>query len=450
MTKSHTKTAAAVDTGAGVGLLPGLGLIDPARSGLPDALAGKVSAELELFADRMRQGLLAAAVAVGLEVFDELLAAEVTEIAGPKGRHILDRAAVRHGREPAKVPMGGRLVDVSKPRVRSVDGGEIGLETWAAITDRDLLGEHALVSMLAGVSTRVYGSVLEPVGATVEASSSSTSKSSVSRRFVTATRQRLTEFRSRPLDDRRWLVVYIDGFGFGEETMVGALGVDAEGNKVPLSVVHGTTENKTVCARLLNDIEDRGFDPAGGVLFVIDGGKAIYHAINDKWADVALVQRCRAHKYRNVIDLLPAEHHTWVHRDLHRAWNKATAAEAETALRALAAKLERTHPDAAASLREGLVETVTINALGVTGTLARTLATTNPMESTVDIIKTHARNVKRWQPGDMRLRWAAAGMVAAEAQYRRVKGYRQLDSLAAALAAKISGRVDADPVSQAS
>ena len=177
MTKSHTKTAAAVAPGGGVRLLPGLGLVDPALSGLPDALAGKVSAELELFADRMRQGLLAAAVAVGLEVFDELLAAEVTEIAGAKGRHNPDRSAVRHGREPAKVPMGGRLVDVLKPRVRAVgDGGEIGLETWAAITDGDLLAEHALVSMLAGVSTRVYSSVLEPVGPTVEASSSSTSK----------------------------------------------------------------------------------------------------------------------------------------------------------------------------------------------------------------------------------------------------------------------------------
>ena len=309
--------------------------------------------------------------------------------------------------------------------------------------------------MLAGVSTRVYSSVLEPVGPTVEASSSSTSKSSVSRRFVTATRQRLTEFRSRPLGDRRWLVVYIDGFGFGDETMVGALGVDAEGNKVPLSVVHGTTENKAVCARLLNDIEDRGFDPAGGVLFVIDGGKAIYHAIRDKWSDVAAVQRCRAHKYRNIIDLLPAEHHAWVQRDLHRAWNRPTAGEAATGLKALAVKLERTHPDAAASLREGLAETVTINALGITGTtLARTLATTNPMESTVDIIKAHARNVKRWLPGDMRLRWAAAGMIAAEAQYRRVKGYRQLDTLGAALAARVSSHPDADrtndPVSQAS
>jgi putative transposase len=443
MSKSHTKKQC--ERAADLRLVPGLGLVDLAGSGLPDVLAGRVSDELELFAARMHEGLLAAAVAVGLEVFDQLLEANVTAVAGEKGRHDPDRTAVRHGTDPAKVPMGGRMIDVRKPRVRSVDGtAEVALAAWAAVASRDLLSEHTVASMLAGVSTRGYATVLEPAGAAVTEASSSTSRSAVSRRFIAATKDRLAEFRSRPLDDRRWLVVYIDGFGFGDETLVGALGVDVDGNKVPLSVMHGTTENKAVCKRLLDNLEDRGFDPAGGVLFVIDGGKAIYHAIADKWGDVALVQRCREHKRRNVIDLLPADHHAWVNRQLNRAWQLPDASEAERALRDLAATIERTHPDAAASLREGLVETITINRLGVTGTLARTLATTNPMESTVDIVKTHARNVKRWQGGDMRLRWAAAGMLAAEQQYRRVKGYRQLDQLATAITATIHHRQLAD------
>lgn len=439
MSKSHTNKPS--ERAADVRLVPGLGLVDLAGSGLPDALAGRVSDELELFAARMHEGLLAAAVAVGLEVFDQLLEANVTAVAGDKGRHNPARAAVRHGSDPAKVPMGGRMIDVRKPRVRSVDGTvEVPLETWAAVASRDLLCEHTVASMLAGVSTRAYATVLEPAGPQVADATSSTSRSAVSRRFINATKARLTEFRSRPLDDRRWLIVYIDGFGFGDETLVGALGVDADGNKVPLSVMHGTTENKAVCKRLLDNLEDRGFDPSEGVLFVIDGGKAIFHAITDKWGDVALVQRCRAHKTRNITDLLPADHHAWVLRDLNRAWRLADAGEAEQALRNLASKIERTHPDAAASLREGLAETVTINRLGVSGTLARTLATTNPMESTVDIVKVHARNVKRWQGGDMRLRWAAAGMLAAEQQYRRVKGYRQLDLLAHAITATVQAR----------
>lgn len=439
MSKSHTKNLS--ESAADVRLVPGLGLVDLAGSGLPEGLAGRVSDELELFAARMHEGLLAAAVAVGLEVFDQFLDANVTEVAGDKGRHNPDRLAVRHGTDPAKVPMGGRMIDVRKPRVRSVDGtGEVTLAAWAAVASRDLLCEHTVASMLAGVSTRGYATVLEPAGVRVAEATSSTSRSAVSRRFIAATKARLVEFRSRPLDDRRWLVVYIDGFGFGDETLVGALGVDDQGNKVPLSVMHGSTENKAVCKRLLDNLEDRGLDPSGGVLFVIDGGKAIYHAVRDKWGELALVQRCREHKRRNVIGLLPADHHAWVNRDLNRAWHLADGDEADKALRALAAKIERTHPDAAASLREGLAETVTINRLGVTGTLARTLATTNPMESTVDIVKAHARNVKRWQGGDMRLRWAAAGMLAAQAQYRRVKGYRQLDQLATAITAAVHHR----------
>lgn len=439
MSKSHTKKQSA--PGVDLRVVPGLGLIDLAGSGLPAALAGRVSDELELFAARMHEGLLAAAVAVGLEVFDQLLEADVTVVAGVKGRHNPGRTAVRHGTDPAKVPMGGRMIDVRKPRVRTADGtAEVLLETWAAVASRDLLCEHTVAAMLAGVSTRGYAGLLEPAGAAVSEATSSTSRSAVSRRFITATKARLAEFRSRPLGDRRWLVVYIDGFGFGDETLVGALGVDADGNKMPLSVIHGTTENKTVCKRLLDNLEDRGLDPSAGVLFVIDGGKAIYHAIRDKWGDVAVIQRCREHKRRNVIDLLPAEAHAWVNRALNQAWQLPAAGEADKALRTLATKIERTHPDAAASLREGLTETITINRLGVTGTLARTLATTNPMESTVDIIKTHARNVKRWQGGDMRLRWAAAGMLAAEGQYRRVKGYRQLDQLAAAITATVARR----------
>lgn len=439
MSKSHTNNAPSRATD--LRLVPGLGIVDLAKPGLPPSLAGKLEGELEVFAERMHEGLMAAALAVGLEVFGELLEADVTELAGPKGRHNPERTAVRHGTEPAKIPLGGRMIDVRKPRVRTADGSaEVPVETWNALADRDLLNEHAVTSMLAGVSTRNYDTVLEPVGASIDDAASSTSHSAVSRRFVAATRKGLAEFRSRPLGDRRWLVVYIDGFGFGDETLVGALGVDVEGNKMPLTVVHGTTENKTVCKRLLDNLEDRGFDPTDGVLFVIDGGKAIFHAVRDKWGDVTLIQRCRAHKRRNVIDLLPAEHHAWVDRDLKRAWRMTDAGEAERALRNLAAKIERTHPDAAASLREGLEETITINRLGIDGTLAKTLATTNPMESTVDIIKVHARNVKRWQGGDMRLRWAAAGMLAAEDQYRRVKGFRQLDKLDRAITHTINQR----------
>jgi putative transposase len=435
MSKSHMDAPV---SGAKLLLLPDVGRVAMSSAGLPDAVAGVVQIQMDVFAAKMQEGLLAAATAVGLAVLDEMQRVEIEAVAGPKGKHNPARIAVRHGTEESTLPMGGRRVAAKRHRVRAVDGsGELALQSWSTLANTDVLNEHTVAAVLAGVSTRDYAEVLEPTGT----AGSSTSKSAVSRRFIDATAKRLEEFRSRPLGDRRWLVVYIDGFGFADELMLGALGVDAAGNKVPLSVRHGTTENGTVCRELLNDLERRGFDPSAGVLFVVDGGTAIGSAIRKKWGECALIQRCRAHKARNVTDLVPLGERTRVHTALFAAWAQPDASEARKALRALAAKLDRTHPDAAASLREGLEDTITVNRLGVTGTLLKTLATTNPMESTVDIVKVHARNVKRWMPGNMRLRWAAAGMLEAERQYRRVKGFRQLDALARHLEAAVaSGR----------
>ena len=368
----------------------------------------------------------------------ELVDAEVTEVAGTKGRHDRDRAAYRHGTEDGKVTLGGRRIPVRRPRVRTVadaDGveREVRLESYDTFASVDLLADHMVASMLAGLSGRRYERALEPVGDTVEASSSGTSQSSVSRRFITATAERLAEFRSRPLDDQRWLICFVDGFDFAGHTMVGALGVTADGTKVPLGVVEGSTENATVVRHLITGLRDRGLDASEGILFVLDGGKALSKAVRDVFGDHAVIARCRAHKERNVIDHLPEAERPWVRRKLRAAWANPNAGEADTALRALAGQLDKVNPDAAASLREGLAETLTVTRLGVTGTLLKTVMSTNPVESMIEIVRAHAHNVKRWKDGDMRLRWAAAGMLAASTQFRRVKGHRQLPALAAAL-----------------
>lgn len=439
MSKSHTNASA---SGARLMLVPGIDPCDVAAAGLPDSVSGVVEVELGLFTRHMQEGLLAAATAVGLAVLDEVLRAELDARVGPKGKHIPGRTAVRHGAEESSLPMGGRRVAATRHRARAIDGsGEVELVSWSTLASTDLLDEHVVTSMLAGVSTRDYAGLLEPIGVQAEA----VSRSAVSRRFVKATAKGLAEFRGRRLDDRRWLVVYVDGFSFADELMLGALGVDSEGNKVPLSVRHGTTENATVCRELLNDLERRGFDPTNGVLFIVDGGTAIGSAIRHKWGEYALIQRCRVHKARTIGDLVPVGDRPWVLRELHAAWAMPDAGEAEAALKGLAKKLARTHPDAAGSLREGLADTITINQLGVTGSLARTLGTTNPMESTIDIVRAHARNVKRWLPGEMRLRWAAAGMVAAEGQYRKVNGFRGLPALATALEAAVAAGRTAAP-----
>jgi len=407
---------------------------------LPGGLAARVDGHLARFAEHLREGLLAASVAVGLDVMDELMAAEVNEVAGPRGKHRKARTATRHGTERGRVTLGGRRLPVERPRVRTADGtAEVPLASYDAFTSTDLLAEGIVARMLAGLSTRRYGDALEPVGADVEARATGTSRSALSRRFVAATSRRLGELLSRPLGEQRFLVVYLDGFHMGGHLLVGALGVTADGSKIPLGVVEGTTENAAVVTDLVTDLRDRGLDASDGILFVIDGGKALRAAIGTVFGTDAPVQRCRRHKERNVTDHLPEVERPLMQRRLRAAWAEPDPARATAALEAIARGLAHQRPGAAASLREGLAETLTVNRLGVGGSLLRTLESTNPIESMIDIVRDHATRVKHWESGEMALRWAAAGMLAAQGQFRRVKGYRELPLLAVALERATNG-----------
>src|SRR4051794_4072967 len=287
--------------------------------------------------------------------------------------------------------------------------------------------------MLAGVSTRKYARVGEPIGADVQAGSSATGKSSVSEMFVERTRTALEELMSRRLDDVRLAVMMLDGMEVAEATHVVALGISTDGVKIPLGLWEGSTENATLARTLLADLIDRGLDPGQAILFVIDGGKALRRAIKDVFGEHALVHRCQRHKERNVIDLLPERDRDHVRGRLRAAWSLADPELAEQRLQLLAGELDRSWPDAAASLREGMSETLTLMRLGITGQLAKTLCSTNPWESMIEIVRYTQRNVKRWQGGDMRKRWTPAGMLVAEQQFRRIIGYRDLATLVIAV-----------------
>jgi transposase-like protein len=412
-----------------------LRLVPTATLGLAERLAGRLDGHLARFAAHMREGLLAASVAVGLDVMAELMQAEVTELAGPKGRHNPARVAKRHGSEHGTVTLGGRRVAVRRPRVRTVgdDEHELPVTSYETFVSADLLADGVVARMLGGLSTRGYPAGLEPVGTSVEQAATGTSHAAVSRRFVTATAERLEQLLTRPLDGQRWLVVFLDGFGMGEHLLVGALGVTADGTKVPLGVAEGTTENTAVCTRLVTGLRDRGLNPERGVLFVLDGGKALAAAVRGVFGAKALIQRCRRHKERNVTDHVPEAERLLLQRRLRSAWATPDPDQARAELEALARSLARKRPGAAASLREGLAETLTVNRLGVGGKLLQTVESTNPVESMIEIVRDHAGRVKRWSSGEMALRWAAAGMLAAQAQFRRVKGYQELPALAAAL-----------------
>jgi len=381
-----------------------------------------------------REGLLALSVGVGLGVVHELMDLEVTEVVGPKGKHDPDRTAKRHGHEDGSMTLGARRVPVRRPRMRTADDEhELPVNTYEYFADRDPLTRAVMDRMLAGVSTRKFAGVGEPVGTDVEASSSATSKTSISELFVERTATALQELMSRRLDDVRLAVMMLDGLEIAERTHVVALGISTEGVKIPLGLWEGSTENATLARTLLSDLVDRGLDPEQAILFVIDGGKALRRAIKDVFGEHALVHRCHRHKERNVTDLLPERDRDAVRARMRAAWQMTDAELAQQRLELLAAELDRTWPDAAGSLREGMPETLTLMRLGISGQLAKTLCSTNPCESMIEIVRYTQRNVKRWRDGDMRRRWTAAGMLVAEQQFRRIIGYRDLAKLVIAI-----------------
>jgi transposase-like protein len=397
------------------------------------ALPPRVQEALGRLVGSAKEGLLALSVGVGLGVLAELLEEEVVEVVGVKGKHDSERVAVRHGHEPGEVTLGGRRVAVERPRARSADGrSELPLQTYAHFADRDQLSRVVLERMLAGVSTRRYRRTQEPVGSQVEQVARSTSRSAVSRTFVERTRRSLGELMSRRLDDVRLAVMMIDGLELQGRTNVVALGITSEGVKIPLGLWEGSTENATVATALLADLVERGLDPEQGILFVIDGAKALRKAIRNVFG-AAPVQRCVRHKERNVLDHLPERDRPSVQQRLRRAWALHDHARALDQLRQLARELDRSYPGAAGSLREGMEETLTLTRLGVTGSLKRTLESTNPCESMIEIVRRTQRNVKRWSSGEMALRWTAAGMLEAEQQFRRIIGYRNLATLVVAI-----------------
>jgi putative transposase len=380
-----------------------------------------------------KEGLLALSVGVGLGVLTELMEEEVDDVVGPKGKWNPDRVAVRHGHEDGEVTLGGRRVEVRRPRVRTADGeSEVPLGTYEHFADRDPLGRVVLERMLAGVSTRRYRRTQEPVGEQIETGARSTSKSAVSRTFVERTRHALGELMSRRLADLRLAVMMIDGIELKERMMIVALGITTEGVKIPLGLWEGSTENATVATALLSDLVERGLDPEQGMLFVLDGSKALRKAVRTVFGEVP-VQRCIWHKERNVMRHLPERDRPQVKARMRRAWRETDYPRALEQLRRLAEELEHTHPGAAASLREGTEETLTVIRLGIKGKLRRTLESTNPCESMIDTVRTTQRNVKNWSSGEMGLRWTAAGMLEAEKQFRKVIGYTQLPSLAVAI-----------------
>ncbi len=380
-----------------------------------------------------RAELMELAVASGLKVLTTMLEADRTAICGPRYQHQAERVASRAGTVSSEVVLGGRKVQIRRPRVRA-DGHEVALPTFEAFADTDPLNRRVVEQMLLGVATRQYGRSLEPMGAEVR--TRGTSKSAVSRRFVAKTTAQLAAWRSTALDALDLVALLIDGVHIGEHCIVVALGIDTTGAKHALGLWDGSTENAAVCQSLLADLQSRGLRTDRSLLVILDGSKALHKAVTQTFGAAALIHRCHVHKLRNILEHLPEGQRPWVRAIVARAYKQTEVATARRLLQDLARRLEDRYPSAAASVREGLDETLTVIALGLSDRLRQSLATTNAIESLISRTRHVKRNVKRWRGGQMVLRWTAAAVLEAVKGFRRLKGHKDMPKLVAALRAR--------------
>jgi transposase-like protein len=385
---------------------------------------------LDILADT-RTAFFGLCVEAGQQVLLNLMEADRVELCGPA--HVPDpqRRAYRHGQTRGEVTLGGRRIVVPRLRARGIDGSEIALPSFAYAARRDPLDAHTLDALAAGVATRAYHRTLDPLPP--DQRERAVAKSSVSRRFVALTQAQLTTWLSQPLTTLDVRVLLIDGIHFRDHVILLALGIATDGAKHVLALREGTTENATVCHALLADLRERGLGLDQPTLFIVDGGTGLRKAIRAHCGRAALVHRCQFHKRGNVLEHLPEAMRPRIGRALDEAYALEDAALAERRLTQLAAGLERSHPGAAASLREGLAETLTLQRLGVTGALYRTLRTTNAIENLNGLIAHFVRNVRRWRDGAMLVRWIGAGLHDAHRRFRRIRGYREMPALIRAL-----------------
>ena len=371
----------------------------------------------------VRENLREFVISAGTAALAAVLEEERTRLVGARYAHLPDRRARRAGSAPGELVMGGRRVQVRRPRARTLDGQEVQLPSWTAFGAEDPLHERAVEQMLVGVSTRRYARSLEPLPADLP--SRGTSRSAVSRRFVAATEQQMAEWLGRELGDLELGVVMIDGIHIDEHVLLVALGIDADGKKHVLGVREGATENAAACTALLADLRDRGLRTDRPVLVVIDGAKALAKAVRNVFGERAIVQRCQAHKLRNVVDQLPDDMKPSVRQALREAYAAGDADRAHTMLTNLVRRLREKHPGAAASLAEGLDETIAVKRLRLPKKLERQLSTTNSIENLMGSVRRLSRRVKRWRGGKMILRWTVTAVADAATRFRRITGARE-------------------------
>lgn len=366
---------------------------------------------------------------IGVLALSAALESDIEQQAGPKHAHGDGKTAYRHGYEDGWIWYNGRKLAIDRPRARTTDG-EVDLPRYRLFQAPRRMKASVQRRVLARVSMRRYSQALEAA-----AEGHGIAKSSISRHWKAASAEKLAALLARPLGELDLVAVMIDGVGFGDETIVVALGIDTSGRKHILGLLSGSTENTTLVTSLLADLVARGLDPARRRLFVLDGGKALHKGVRAVFGANAAIQRCRVHKLRNILDKLPAKYHWIIATRLRAAWGMNTYAEAKAAIDEVLVLLDNLSELAANSLREGLEETLTLHRLDVPPQLRVSLYSTNPIENVFSSVSSQVTRVRNWKSGDgMATRWAATFLLDAEKHFKRIKGHGAMPALVNALA----------------
>ena len=397
---------------------------------LPLSVAGVIESLPEV--------IRALAQEAGLLLMSAAMNAECEMIAGAKNSKNPLRAANWWGSDLGPVYYDKQKVLIDRPRLRSKNNKEIPLATYQAFGDPLSMRNSIMKNMILGISSRNYAESVESF-----VKGYGIKKSSVSRHFVKATAEQMREFMERDLGGLDLVAIFIDGIEFKGHLIVVALGLDKGGKKHVLGLWQGATENATICMSLLEDIARRGLNIEKDYLFVLDGSKALRSAVAKMFGTNVAVQRCQQHKRRNVLAHLPKEHQHSIDARISAAYKMADYDAAKKSLELTVRYLEKLNPSAAASMREGLEETLTVHKLEVAGLLRKTLQTTNPIESCFSVSRTITGRVKRWRGDDMVQRWAVSSLLRAEKNFKRIKGYREIPKLIAALQQRSIDRKEA-------
>jgi transposase-like protein len=400
------------------------------------AIASSLPSPQESF-DDVRDSFERFCLLSGIEAMEQMLEEDANALCGERHARNKERKGHRWGTSKGSIGFHGGKTKIKRPRVRGRDKKEISLPSWTAAREEDWLGKWAMNLMLINVSTRKFGRAVRlPEGDIAVKEGDGTSKSAASRRFVALSAVKMKAWMSADLSKRDLLVIQIDGLHIkGELVLIGAVGIDAEGHKHPLALVDGATENTAVVQALLDDLVERGLDPEVCRLFILDGAKALKKAVRNTFGKHTPIQRCQVHKARNILDRLPKGFHASTKKALRQAWETGDADKGEKLLRNLARRLEKEAPGVSGSILEGIDDILTVTRLDLPDDLRRSLACTNIIENMMGTIRRVTGNVKHWRNAKMALRWTAAGMMEAKKGFRRIRAYKQLPQLRAALLA---------------